>query len=307
MATFGAKLREKKKSIKSSSVDTYLRNIRRLRKVKGKLPIPESDHKWVVSKALLEWYDKQPLNIRRHMATAASVGLDLYGKKSDAWKTRQSDSMKEFDKERRERKLTQKMKDKIPAKGFDVLKGVIATMKKELRHIMDKPRKDWSFQDLLRVQELIILSLYYNFPLRLDYATLKTKKVDGNCIYKNLKKPRGWHIQLKEYKTSKTMGTKVFKLNGSNPRLLNKFIPATELLTDHGYLLSNQSKQKMSKQVLSKKLHAITKRRIGKTFSTQLLRILYAMKNRGILESAKEVSEKMLHSTEQSLQYAKKD
>jgi len=304
--TFGAKLIQKKKAIKSSSVDTYLRNIRRLRKVKGKLPIPESDHKWVVSKSLLEWYDKQPLNIRRHMSTAAQVALDVYGKKSEAWKTRQSDSMKEFDKDRRERKLTQKMKDKIPAKGFDVLKGVISTMKKELRHILVKPPKDWSFQDLTRVQELVILSLYYNFPLRLDYATLETKKTDGNCIYKNTKKPRGWHIQLKEYKTSKTMGTKVFKPNVSNQRLLNKFVPATELLTDHGYLLSNQSKQKMSKQVLSKKLHALTKRRIGKTFSTQLLRILYAMKNRGILESAKEVSEKLMHSTEQSLQYAKK-
>jgi hypothetical protein len=240
------------------------------------------------------------------MSTAAQVALDVYGKKSEAWKTRQSDSMKEFDKDRRERKLTQKMKDKIPAKGFDVLKGVISTMKKELRHILVKPPKDWSFQDLTRVQELVILSLYYNFPLRLDYATLETKKTDGNCIYKNTKKPRGWHIQLKEYKTSKTMGTKVFKPNVSNQRLLNKFVPATELLTDHGYLLSNQSKQKMSKQVLSKKLHALTKRRIGKTFSTQLLRILYAMKNRGILESAKEVSEKLMHSTEQSLQYAKK-
>jgi hypothetical protein len=80
-----------------------------------------------------------------------------------------------------------------------------------------------------------------------------------------------------------------------------------ELLTEHGYLLSNQSKQKMTKQVLSKKLMALTKRRIGKTFSVQLLRILYAMKHRDVLESAKEVSEKLLHSQEQSLQYAKKD
>jgi len=304
---FVEKLREKKKSIKSSSVDTYLRNIRRLRKVKGKLPVPTSDHRWVVSKALLEWHDKQPLNIRRHMATAAQVALDVYGKKSDAWKKRQTESMKEFDKDRRERKMTQKMKDKLPAKGFDVLKGVIATMKKELRHILIKSSKNWSFHDLLRVQELLILSLYYDFPLRLDYATLETKKIDGNCIYKNTKKPRGWHIQLKEYKTSKTMGTKVFKPNISNQRLLNKFVPAVEHLTDHGYLLSNNSKQRMSKQVLSKKLMAITKRRIGKNFSVQLIRILYAMKNRDVLESAKQVSEKMLHSQEQSLQYAKKD
>ena len=77
-------------------------------------------------------------------------------------------------------------------------------------------------------------------------------------------------------------------------------------MTKHGFLLSNRKGEKMSKQVLSKTLMRITKARIGKSFSTQLLRILYAMKNRGIIESAKEVSEKLMHSQEQSLHYAKK-
>ena len=63
----------------------------------------------------------------------------------------------------------------------------------------------------------------------------------------------------------------------------------------------------MSKQVLSKTLMRITKARIGKSFSTQLLRILYAMRNRDVIESAKEVSDKLMHSQAQSLQYAKKD
>ena len=101
------------------------------------------------------------------------------------------------------------------------------------------------------------------------------------------------------------MGDRVIKPNTANQRLLNKFIPAVQHLTSHGYLLSNQSAGKMTKQVLSKRLMSITKKKIGKDFSVQLLRILYAMKNRAVLESAKEVASKMLHSTEQSLQYAK--
>ena len=305
--TFGDKLREKKSSLKSSSVDTYLRNIRRLRKIKGALPIPVSDHKWVVSKSLLEWYDEQPLNIRRHMSNAATVALTVYNKKSEAWKDRQRSSMKEFDADRRQRKLTPKQKAQIPSRGFDALKRVVVNMKKELKHILDKTPKDWSFKDLLRVQNLVIVALYYDHPLRLDYASLKTKKCDENCIYKNKKRPQGWHIQLIEYKTAKTRGPRTFKPNKANQRLLNRFIPAVEHLTEHGYLLSNQSKQKMSKQVLSKRLMSITKKRIGKNFSTQLIRILFAMKNRDLLESAKEVSDKLMHSTEQSLQYAKKD
>ena len=63
----------------------------------------------------------------------------------------------------------------------------------------------------------------------------------------------------------------------------------------------------MSKQVLSKTLMRITDKRIGKRFSTQLLRILYAMKNKNIIETAKEVSDKLMHSQKQSLDYAKKE
>ena len=181
-------------------------------------------------------------------------------------------------------------------------------MKKELRHVLNKKPSEWSMSDLLRVQDLIIISLYYDFPLRLDYATLNLgKRDDGNSIFKNMSKPRGWHITLKEYKTAKSLGDKTIKPNTANQRLLNKFVPAVKHLTTHNYLLTNQAKGKMSKQVLSKRLMNITKRRIGKDFSVQLLRILFAMKNRGVLESAKEVSEKLLHSQEQSLQYAKKD
>jgi len=305
--TFGDKLKSKKKNVKASSNETYLRNIRRLRKVHHKLPIPESDSKWLTEQKLFKWFDGQQLNVRRHMATAANVALQIYSKESKEWKKRASASMKEFDSERRERKLTDKQKSKMPAKGFDALKSVLSTMKKEYRHILKKDVKNWTFNELLRVQDLVILSMYYDNPLRLDFATLKTKKVDDNCIYKQMKKPKGWYIQLKEYKTSKSLGTKVIKPNVSNQRLLNRFIPATENLTDHGYFLTNRSKNKMTKQVLSKRLMHLTRQRIGKNFSVQLLRILYAMKNRDVIETAKQVSEKLLHSQEQSLQYAKKD
>ena len=303
--TFISKLREKKSNLKTSSQDTYIRNIKRLRKVKNDLPIPESDSKWLNSKALLQWYDKEPLSVRRHMATAANIALSIYGKESKEWKTRQRKSMEQFDEHRRKRELTDKQKKKIPEKGFDALKKVVAQMKRELNHLL---KKISTLSDLLRVQDLIILSLYYEYPLRLDFATLKTTPTKtSNSIYKNKKKPAGWHITLHEFKTAKSLGSKTFKLGSANQRLLNKFVPAVRELTTHGYLLSNQKGAKMSKQVLSKKLMKLTKSRIGKEFSVQLLRILYAMKNRDVIESAKEVSSKLLHSQEQSLQYAKKD
>ena len=302
--TFAEKLREKKKSLKISSQDTYLRNVKRLRKVKGGLPIPVSDHKWLVSKALIEWFDKQPLSVRRHLSTAANVALIVYGKKSEEWKKRQSKSMEEFDEQRRKRVLSDKQKKLLPAKGFDSLVRVVSQMKKELKHVLASID---SLSDLLRVQDLVILSLYSELPLRLDFATLKIGKHKGNSIYKNGKKPRGWHILLADFKTAASLGEKTFRLKQRNQRLLNKFIPAVEKLTKHGMLLSNKKGEPMSKQVLSKTLMRLTKARIGKKFSVQLLRILYAMKNRDVIETAKQVSDKLLHSQEMSLQYAKKD
>jgi len=303
--SFVEKLTALKKNVKKSSLDTYLRNIRRLRKVFHELPIP-MDAKWVTEKRMFEWYNKQSLSVRRHMSTAATIFLQVAKKPNAEWTKLQRSSMKEFDENRRQRNLTEKQKKKIPTHGFDAIKRVINTMKKELNHVLSKDVNDWTLSDLIRVQDLLILNLYYSHPLRLDYATLEVKKTDGNCIYKNTKKPRGWHVQLKEYKTARTMGLKTIKPNISCQRLLNKYVPASRLLTKHGFLLSNQSGNKMTKQVLSKRLGKITKARIGKSFSVHIVRILYAMKHRGVLESAKEVSEKLMHSTEQSLQYAKK-
>ena len=301
--SFESKLRETKKNLKSSSQDTYFRNIKRLRKVKHALPIPVTDHKWLIEKGLFAWYDNQPLSVRRHMSTAANIALKIYGKDDAQWRKRQVKSMEEFDEDRRKRLLTDKQKANIPAKGFDSLKRVVTQMKKELKHVMNNVT---TLKDLLRFQELVILSLYYDWPLRLDYATLRTTKGSWNSIYKNGKKPRGWHIFLSDFKTAKSLGTKTFKLNLQNQRLLNKFIPAVHKLTTHGFLLSNRKGEKMSKQVLSKTLMRVTGARIGKRFSTQLLRILYAMRNRDTIESAKEVSDKLMHSQEQILQYAKK-
>ena len=302
--TFLVKLKELKKNIKPASVDTYSRNIRRLRKVHHDLPIPASNAKWLSEEKLFDWFDKQPLKIRRHLAVAATVAANVYGKKLEKWTKRQHESMKEFDKNRRSRTLTDKQKQLMPVKGFDSLKHVTTNLKKELKHIMNNVA---SIKDLLRFQDLIIISLYYELPLRLDYASLKIGDANENCIYKNQKKPRGWHIRLQDFKTSKTMGQKIFKLKTTNQRLLNRFIPAVKKYTEHGYLLTNKNGQKMSRQVLSKTLMRITQKYVGKRFSTQLLRILYAMKSRDVIESAKEVSEKLLHSFEQSLQYAKKD
>ena len=302
--SFIEKLKDRKKNLKASSITTYTRNIRRLYKASGGEGEIPMKHTWVNSKKLVGWYNGQPLSVRRHMSNAAIVALQVYGKTSKAWDKRQKSDRVEFDEQRNKRELSDKQKSKVPAKGFAAIKTAVATMKKELKHVLSDID---SKADLLRVQDLVILSLYSELPLRLDYATLKLERGEKNSIFKSKRKPTGWTIELKDFKTVSSMGPKKFRLNQGNQRLLNKFIPAVQKLTDHGFLLTNKNGGKMSKQVLSKTLMRITKQRIGKAFSSQLIRILFAMSNRGVIESAKEVNEKLMHSSEQSLQYAKKE
>ena len=108
--SFAEQLRKLKKNLKSSSVDTYLRNVRRIRKVFGTLPIPKENASWLKEKKLLAWVDKQPLNVRRHLSTAAVIALKVYGKEDKRWTERQKKSMKEFDEDRRKRQRTDKQK-----------------------------------------------------------------------------------------------------------------------------------------------------------------------------------------------------
>jgi len=301
--SFEEKLRKVKKDVKKSSQDTYLRNIRRLYKIENELPI-SNNSKWLERKSLQKWFLKQTLSIRRHLATAALVALKIYKKENDFWYSKQQVAREEYDKQRQTRTLSEKQKKNIPGKGFDSLYKVVKNLKAELRHVL---KNIDTLSDLLRVQDLIILSLYAEIPMRLDYATLQLGRGTVNSIYKNTKKPRGWTISLTDFKTAKSQGPKIFRLKQANQRLLNIFVPAVKKLTDHGFLLSNRLGKKMSKQVLSKRLMKLTKEKIGKRFSTQLLRVLYAMKNRDLLMSAKEVSDTLMHSQKQSIQYAKKD
>ena len=108
--TFAELLKIKKKHLKPASIDTYLRNIKRLRKVYHDLPIPDSSVSWLSEKKLFTWFDKEPLNVRRHLATAANVAFSVLEKKNKEWATRQNIAMKEFDSDRRARKLTDKQK-----------------------------------------------------------------------------------------------------------------------------------------------------------------------------------------------------
>ena len=103
MSTFFDKLKKNRTNIKESSLNTYIRNIRRLYKVYNKLPIPPSNSKWL-NKKLLKWFDDQSLSVRRHLANAAIISLKVYNEDDNEWQKRHIAAMKEFEEKREKRR-----------------------------------------------------------------------------------------------------------------------------------------------------------------------------------------------------------
>ena len=64
----------------------------------------------------------------------------------------------------------------MPTKGWDALGDAIKSMKASMKHVLSKKIDD--VKTLLRVQDLVILSLYEDIPLRLDYASKISGKLD---------------------------------------------------------------------------------------------------------------------------------
>ena len=79
---FMAKLKSVCENCTKASMMVYFRNIRRLyRLIEPDKDVPQTGD-WLGKKELIEKYKKQPLNVRRHLATAAVKGSKAYKRNS---------------------------------------------------------------------------------------------------------------------------------------------------------------------------------------------------------------------------------
>ena len=90
--------------------------------------------------------------------------------------------------------------------------------------------------------------------------------------------------------------------------VLTKLVPIVKAVTTHGYLLSNSSGDRLSRNGLSKLLTRITERLLGnKGFSATMIRVLKATKFSKTLEKSSELAKEMMHSQEQNYRYSRRD
>jgi len=288
-----------------SSIDVYVRNLYRLAKFAGKAGVPK-DAKWLASKALLTKVGKEPLNVRRVLTVAGVKAMKMYKRDtSGEWGPLMSKATEEYEKQRDERRKTKREKERWPTKGYDSLKDVSKKLKKANSDLLGK--KDLSVKQLYRLQKYVIIALYSEHALRLDWADVKLGKTndkDKNFLHKLPR--RGWILTMRKYKTSKTMGEVELKLSRPTSLVLSMFVPKVKETTGHGYLLSNLKGNKLSRSGLSKVLIRLTEKHLGSKIGSQIIRVLKATKFRRDTEKSEALAKELMHSAKQQLQYAKK-
>ena len=309
---FRKKLKNVCKNCSESTVTTYLHNIFRLyRLLDEKAENLPSTSSWLKQKKLLKKHDSQKLSARRVLSLAGIKAHQAYNGKDakiDEWHMRMKKTVEEYETKRDKRQKTAREEERWPKQGYDALKTAADKLKKEMKSIISSTK---TVSDLYKLQRYVVLKLYSEHALRLDWADVKLAKPTSdrtekwNFLWKDRRK--GWILTMRKYKTEKFLGQQELKISRPAALALTMFVPKVKELTDHGFLLSTKAGKKLSRTGLSLFLSRLTEKYVGKRLSAQIIRVLKATKYRAQTEKSAEIAKEMLHGDRQHLQYAKKD
>ena len=289
------------------TITVYAHNILRLYRLTkpGSEGVPTSGT-WLKNKTLYKKFDSQKLSARRVLSVAAVKANLMYNlPKNEEWTIRMNRTVEEYEKQRDKRIKTPREQQRWPSNGYDSLKNAAEKLKKELKTQIANTK---TTSALYKVQQYVILKLYSEHALRLDWADVKLQKPEKdqkwNYLFKD--KRKGWTLVVRKFKTEKFMGEQTIKVARPAAVALTMFVPKVQSLTQHGFLLSTKGGKKLSRQGLSILLSRTTEKYMGKRISSQIIRVLKATKFRAQTEKANEIAKEMMHSSKQHLQYTKK-
>jgi len=303
---FYKKMHKVSPNVTEQTLYVYLRNVTRLYKLTHETDTVPATGAWLSEKKLYDTFDKLDLSKRRLLSVAAVKAAKAYGVKDEEWQKRLAKASDAYDKHRVKRKITEKEKSKWPD-SLDALHKAAKQQKIISRRSLN--RKTKTLKDLLEIQKWVILVLYANHPIRLDFADVHLGKPEAgkqlNYLHRDKRKP--WTLTLRKYKTAKYRGETVILMKRQASMALSMFVPLVKELTEHGKLLTNTRGQALSRNALSKLLTKLTKYHLGKKgFSAGLNRVLFSTKNKEVLEKASEITQGMQHNLKQSLRYSRK-
>ena len=296
----------KTKKLTDPSTMVYVRNIIRLHTISGtKISILKPT--WLTLKLVKTVKENRQA---RHLFLAGVKLLQSLNKKSgkrwDLWYSNMINSSNAYKNTRSKAKLSDKEIQKIGNTTFNDFCVTVRKMIPPIRRVLKKTLDKVDLKDVLRIQEVVVLLFFCEIPLRNELANLKIKNVDKQQENHFQKNKGGYTLILKDHKTKKSIGSRTHKISKSMARLLNKFIPMVSEVTKHDYLLTSSRGNRMTMNGLTKYLLKITKKHFGTSFSSQIIRILFAKHNVKGLKDAITTQKLLGHSNlNTTLSYAK--
>jgi len=294
---------KKDRNIRDSSLNAYIRNIKKLLKIADLEPTIENmktlfnDKDKVIE--LLQ--GKQPSTIRNYIASIIVAGGEGY-----------SELLELYQKQNLERvgngKKTEAMEKNWTSLDElrDVLQGYISQI--------DFKKKTLTKKEMDLLKKYVVGSLYIgddaNPPLRLDYIMEIISKPDYNRLTEKEKREKNYLVvqskmkkffSLGEYKTSDKYGIKEIPVGKDLNKVLNTWLK----YNTSKYLLPNNKGEQITSNALTKLIQS-TFAPTGKKISASMLRHIFITEKFPPMTKEKEqIADKMLHSKSQQGDYAK--
>jgi hypothetical protein len=216
------------------------------------------------------------------------------------WNQKMIDDATAYQDNRKKNKKSDYEKTNLP-ESFEKLKKAITTYKKTIQLDFDSPA---TLTNLYKLQWWVILKLAIELPFRNDLVTLNVKEKKGNHI---LKQGKHYKIKIVHFKNSNRLGPREVTLSRKNSTMLKRFLAYRDKCgIKHDMLFSLRSGGKMTKTAFSQGLIGLTSRLLGKRIGTRIIRVLFATVNQDEIQKATEITNKLLHTSKQTLQYIRK-
>jgi hypothetical protein len=298
---FKDRLKTSCKKCTEGTIKAYLSNIRRAKRLYDGDPELPSKGTWLKSDKLKHKIRGLPLNVRRNITSALLVAARTYKINEKYWYTRMIEDATKYQTKRKQNKKSEHEERHLP-ESFEKLKKKTTEYKRTLKLDFTSPT---TLSNLYKLQWWVILRLIQELPFRNDLPTINVKAKKGNHLLKHGKQ---FKIKMTEFKNSDKIGPREIILGKKNSRLLKQFLVFRDKCdVKHDLLFSLRNGDPMTRSAFSQGLINLTQKLLGKRVGTRLIRVLFATENREEIEKAEDVTNRLLHTSEQTKQYIRKD
>ena len=292
--------------ITPGTLRVYMQNIRRLYRLGGgEGDLPESKV-WLMKTELWKKMLALPLGTRRHLSLAglkAAYALKVGEKNTKKWYGQMIRDDSRFRDQRSLNKASDKEKKLLPKGGVGALKKAAVDLKKRLRFVL---AAEPTLKGLYAYEWFLATKLFTELPFRNDMPSIKVGKHDkGNVL---VTPPKGnYKFLMRNYKNSDRLGERTISLSRAGTMAVRKFLKYRDKVpaVKHDFLFTSYTGTPMTKASFGKALQKRYEQLLGARLGSRLIRVIHANENKDAIRAAKELSNKMLHSQNQTSQYIK--